>query len=189
MSTLSEAGKLLKGSDGESKFNVKAVLMLLVGVIVLWFAGNAVLGRDGGFGASLVAQREMPAPTQAPVLPTQAVFALAGDPDPTATPTAWPTPIIIEREVVSVVTVEVPGQSVFVEVPGPVVEVTRIVEVTPVVFPTITPVPLAPGSIKVCASVEGARALYIGNEGVVSGGCKTYSFGVGQTTILVQVNK
>lgn len=186
MSTLSEAGKLLKGSDRESKFNVKAVLMLLVGVVVLWFAGNAVLGRDGGLGASLAVERAMPTATLGPVLPTQAVYALPTE-EPTAT--AWPTPIIIEREIASVVTVEVPGPVVYVEVPGPTVEVTRIVEVPAVVMPTVTPVPLAPGTLKVCASVEGATGLYIGGEGVVSGGCKTYSFGVGQTTVLVHVNR
>lgn len=186
MSTLLAARKLLKGSDGESKFNVKAVLTVLVGVLILWLAGSALLGRDGGLGASLVAQRPMPTVTVGAVIPTQIVMGIAEDP---ATATAWPTPIIIYQEVVSVVTVEVPGQSVYLEVPGPEIEVTRIVEVTPALMPTLTPIPLAAGTVKVCAFVEGASALYIGNQGVVSGGCQTYSFGVGQTTILVQVNK
>jgi hypothetical protein len=69
------------------------------------------------------------------------------------------------------------------------VEVTRIVEVTPVALPTVTPVPLAPGLVQICASVEGAKGLFIGGRGVVTGSCEVFSFGVGQTSIQVQVNK
>lgn len=63
------------------------------------------------------------------------------------------------------------------------------IEVTPLPLPTITPVPLAPGVVSICASVEGASALYIGGQGVVSGECRKFSFGVGQTSIQVQINK
>lgn len=188
MSTLSDAGKLLKGSESESRLNIKAIIGVVVGGGLLWLFVNVLAGNDGGIAARLAAERSMPTATSGPELPTQVVVAMAPQPED-HTPTPWPTPIIIEKEVVSVVTVEVPGQSVFVEVPGPTVEVTRIVEVTPVVLPTITPVPLAPGTVKICVSVEGATGIYIGNQGVVSGGCQIFTFGVGQTAIIVQVNK
>lgn len=72
------------------------------------------------------------------------------------------------------------------------VEVTRIVEVTPYVLPSPTPSPtpaLSVGTVRICASVEGASALYVGGLGVVSGGCQVFSFGTGQTSIPVQINK
>lgn len=182
-STLSEAKKLLKGSERESKINYKAIVFLLVGGGLLWFAGTFIWS---GQRVPSWVDRPMPEPTLPLELPTQAVFALPTEEAATPTPTAWPTAIIVERSVPMPVEVT---REVVIFVPGPEIEVTRIVEVAAIPFPTITPVPLASGTIKVCASVEGATGLYIGNEGVVSGACKTYSFGVGQTTILVQVNR
>lgn len=185
MSTLSDARRLLKGSERESRVNLRAICLVAVAGVVL-YVGWHLLNHPGGelpFG--IVSQRPMPEAT-VPGSPTQAVFAM---PTEAATSTAVPTPIVIMKEVQSVVTVEVRGDPVYVEVPGPQVEVTRIVEVTPFVLPTVTPVPLAPGTIQICASVAGAKQLFIGREGVVSGECKVYSFGVGQTEIVVQVNR
>lgn len=182
MSTLSDAGKLLKGSERESKFNVKALAGVVIGGIVLWVCANVALGRYQ-VPTAVEAQVIEVATVEVPVSPTAYVVAM----DPSPTP--WPTPMVIEREVLVEVTREVPGQPIYVSVPGPTVEVTRVVEVTAIPLPTVTPIPLAAGTIQICASVEGATALYIGNEGVVSGQCKSYSFGVGQTTILVQVNR
>lgn len=188
MSTLSEAGKLLKTSENESKFNLKAVASVVVGGILIFVFGNILLGNDGGVAARLaeaeMAKRAMPSPTVPEPIPTMHIVAL---PTEEPTPTAWPTPIIIYQEVEA--TREIPAQPIYVEVPGPVVEVTRIVEVAAPILPTVTPIPLAPGTVQICVNLEGAKAVYIGNEGVVSGGCKLYTFGVGQTTILVQVDK
>lgn len=112
-----------------------------------------------------------------PGLPGAMVELVADDtPTPvvvTATPT--PTPHIVTEY-----------REIYVQ---STVEVTRIVEVTPVVLPTITPAPLSPGTVRICVGVEGAREIYIGQKGVVSGACETFAFGVGQTTIGVQINK
>lgn len=97
--------------------------------------------------------------------------------------TATPTPTPTETPVPQTVT---EYRDIYYEV---TVEVTRIVEVTPQLPPTSTPVPLAAGSVEICTRVEGARELYIGGYGVVSGGCQTFSFGIGQTSIPVQVNR
>lgn len=192
-STLSEARKLLKGSERESRFNLKAFSAVVVAGIVLWVGGN-VLWTGGQNVPRLV---EDPA-IMAASTPTQVVV---GSVDPpvaagavrAAGPVEYPTPIILYQDRVEVV--EVPGPVQYVEVPGPVVEVTRIVEVPalvdPVIMaPTATPVPsLAPGTVQICARVEGASALYIGGYGIVNGGCQTFTFGVGQMEIRVQVNK
>lgn len=68
------------------------------------------------------------------------------------------------------------------------VEVERIVTTTVVLEPTATPA-LAEGTAKICVALEGAREVFIGGHGVVSGGCQTFTFGVGQTSIAVQINK
>lgn len=99
-----------------------------------------------------------------------------------------PTPNV-EIVVVTATPTSVPPTPIVEYVP---VEVTRIIEVTPYVLPSPTPSPtsaLSVGTVKICASVEGATALYVGGLGVVSGGCQVFSFGVGQTSIPVQINR
>lgn len=97
-----------------------------------------------------------------------------------------PTPIVVTATPTPTPNIVTEYREIYVQ---STVEVTRIVEVTPVVLPTVTPIPLAAGTIKICVALEGAREVYIGQKGVVSGGCEIFAFGVGQTTISVQVNK
>lgn len=78
---------------------------------------------------------------------------------------------------------------VYVYVTTPIEVIKYVTDtVTVVASPTPTPA-LAPGTVKICADVSGASAIYIGGLGIVTGGCQTFSFGVGQTSIQVQINK
>jgi hypothetical protein len=188
MSTLSEAKKLLKDSERESKINVRAVAGVLGGGLLLWLCiswlGGGARGDDLPFG--IQAQREMPTATAEPYNPTPTVAVIALE--PTSTP--WPTPIILEREIIREIPVEIEvTREVAFYVPGPEIEVTRVVTVEVLPPATPTPIPLAPGTIKVCVDIEGAKEVYIGGRGVVSGGCELFQFGPGQTTIGVQVNR
>lgn len=160
-------------STQDSRLNLKLIGYAVALLLVLGYAGQYMWGFGG--------EDDIPV-AQAAELPTEI---------PTATPeipTVTPTPVVIER--VHTVPVEVTREvSRYVEVQVPV-EVTRIVEVTPVPLPTATATPsLAAGTVRVCVDIEGAREVYVGGFGVVSGGCQTFSFGVGSTYIEVQVNK
>lgn len=108
-------------------------------------------------------------PTQETVIREEAAVMVV-----TATPTVTPEPTATPN-------IQYVYVDNLVEVP---VEVVKEVTVTPV--PTVG---VASGSVEICARVEGATALYIGGFGVASGQCQTFSFGVGQTSIQVQVNK
>lgn len=176
-------------STSEIKFGwVKVGLLLLVFAAAVsagrhvWYrqAGDPILGID-------INRAKAEAPTTEAAPPG---FAFPPTKEAIA---ATQTPYVIESTIVQVVTAtptfEPPTpivEYVYEQVP---VEVTRIVEITSVPVPTVTPVPLAPGTVKVCAFVEGATGLYIGSRGVVSGGCESFAFGIGQTSIQVQINK
>lgn len=164
------------------------MVLSLLGLAVVGILGIRFLYFSNFNKIAEMGQRPMPTAT----LPA---VALVEDPTATATveatPTRWPTPIILEREVVREIPVEVTREvSVYREVPIEVTRVvTQLVEVTPFAMATVTPIPLAKGQVKICASVEGATGLYIGGYGVVSGGCQIFTFGVGQTSIQVQINR
>lgn len=111
---------------------------------------------------------------------------------PTATPEVLLAPVFPEVEatpVVLVVTATPTATPVPTQAPVYVYQTVVVTEVVSVVQPTPTLVPLAPGTVQICARVEGVSAVYVGGRGIVSGGCETFSVGVGQTTIGVQVNK
>jgi hypothetical protein len=157
------------------------LVVLGLGVRFLYFSNFSTIENLG--------ERSMPAPTVAQVVGVITPTVIIHEPTPTAT--TWPTPIILEREVIVQIPVEVTREStvyrdVYITVPQ---YVTTTIEVTPVPLPTATIVPLSPGTVQICVRVEGAREIYIGGAGVVSGGCQTYAFGVGQTAIQVHVNK
>lgn len=133
-------------------------------------------------------------------MPTATIDASVVVSDPVTLPTAEiavfreePTP---EKEIVyvEVTAVPTPTPHIVTEYREIYIEVTRevqtILEVAPVptVTPTATP-PLAAGTVQICVTLEGARAVYIGQIGVVSGGCQTFGFGIGQTSIPVQINR
>lgn len=164
------------------------VATLIVFAVVIGFAVRFLYFSNFNKIAEWGEPRPMPAATADP-----AAAAPPATPTETTTPTPtqWPTPIILEQTIVKEIQVEVTREvSVYRDVIVEV-EVTREVQVVNVVpTPTVTPTPrLAPGAVRVCAWVEGAQALYIGQIGVVSGGCQIFTFGVGQTMIPVQVNK
>ena len=115
---------------------------------------------------------------------------------PTATPfeeiVVTQTPYVIRETITEIVTATptpVPPTPVVEYIPYEVtVEVQTIVTNTIVATP-VAPLPLANQTVEICVRVEGAREIYVGNVGVVSGQCSTFGFGIGQTSILVQVNK
>lgn len=98
-------------------------------------------------------------------------------------PALTPVVEVVMMEVTRIVPeIEYVPEYIYVDVP---VEV--LVEVPVDVVPTV--VALAPGSVQICASVAGAKGLYVGGEGITTGECRIYQFGVGQTEIAVQVNR
>jgi hypothetical protein len=131
----------------------------------------------------LFASRPMPTATVVPavavtavapvvlLVPTQTPFVV------TATPTYTPVPTVTPVYLYEVQRIQIP------------VEVTRIVEVAAAVPATVTPVPLAPGTVRICIDAAGVRELYIGGVGVVGGGCRTFQVGVGASYIEIQVNR
>jgi hypothetical protein len=190
------AAKLLKGSEGESRIQWNFVLPLLAGGIVVYFAVNFLANFNGAIPFVNNVDRA------SVVLPINPEGSVLGIVSPTATVAVYGLPtteaaaqreeqireMIVEVVVTATPTLEPRIEYIYEQVQIPV-EVTRIVEVAEIPLPTVTPIPLAPGTIEICASVEGAKALYIGGVGVVSGACALYTFAVGQTTILVQVDK
>lgn len=167
-----------RADDSNNKPNRRAQLLIVsvVGLCV-WF-GWSFLNRAS---VQPVAQAAEVSTTPAGVL------VVTATPTPTVEPTQTPAVLYAEvtrqvevtREVTRYVTEFIP------------VEVTRLVTVTvaaPVVS-TPTPPALAPGTLRVCADVQGARELYIGGQGIVAGECRSFAFGVGQTSVQVQVNK
>lgn len=183
--TVAKSKRTIIDSSSEVRIGWVKVIGLLAAIVVAWNVGNHVWYRQTGdpwFGIE-VAEAQAAEPTLSPT-----VEVVATEP---STPQAVVTTVFRETIVEVVVTATptpVPPtpqiEYVYVQI-----ESTVVVEVTPATLPTLTPVPLAPGTISICASVEGASELYIGGVGVVSGECKRFSFGVGQTSIQVQVNK
>lgn len=178
-------GKATQTSERESRLS-RSMLLTMIGLGVILFLGVRFLYFSNFAEIERMGQRPMPTATVPAVadLPTE---------ESTATPTAtqWPTPIILEREVIREVPIEVTREvSVYRDVMVEV-EVTKLVTQPVMVLQSVTPtpVPLAPGTVEICASVEGATAIYIGDTGVVSGECKKFSFGVGQTSIPVKINR
>lgn len=98
---------------------------------------------------------------------------------PTSTPEPTQTPYVVQEVVYEPVYYDVPVE----------VEVTRIVEVTAVPLPTMTPVPLAPGTVQVCVDGAGLREIYVDQVGIVGGGCQIFQVGKGSTYVTVQVNR
>lgn len=182
--TVKRKAKTIIDSSSEVRITWTKTLLLLGAVVVAWNVGNHVWHRKTGdpwFGVDVKAVQAQAAPTQ----------------EPTQEPTPEPTQnahveVGTTIEYVEVVVTATPSpvpptpEVVYYEIP---VEVTRLVEVAATPLPTPTIVPLAPGTIEICVRVEGAREVYIGGGGVVSGACSTYHFGVGQTSIAVQVNR
>lgn len=176
--------KAIIDSSSEVRVTWRKTLLLLAAIVVTWNVVNHVWHRKTGdpwFGVSV-----------------PEVQAQAAEPTPTATPTATATHVVparvVEPRVIEVVVTATPTEIpptpevVYYQVP---VEVTRVVTQTiqlEAPTPTATPA-LASGTVRVCVHLEGAREVYIGGAGVVSGGCQTFSFGVGQTSIAVQINK
>lgn len=195
LSTNSNAPTNLLGSERESRINWGFFVPMIVGGILTVFVANFIWKYDGS--VPFVDQRPpvvLPTSPSGSALgvitetPTVAVFGFA-----TETPTVEVVfrdkePEIVYIEVTSTPTPEPIIEVRYEQIQVPV-EVTVVVEVTPAPLPTITAIPLASGVVQICASVEGATALYIGGAGVVSGECKKFSFGVGQTSIQVQVNR
>lgn len=169
------------------------MLRLAVAGFVIWLAASMIWGyradrtlvENLGVGRMVSAAELTQEAGGVPLVFTLEPTAPAVTPEPvivvvTATPTATPpatsTPYVVyQPEYITE----------FVEL-----EVTRVVTQTITeVLPTETPVPLAEGVVEICARVEGAKSLYIGQIGVVSGECRRFTFGTGATYIEVQVNK
>lgn len=166
-------------STQDSKASFLKILGLLAAVALFWNGASIIWNRPSGqplFASS--------APTDAPIeTPT-------AEPTPTESPTSTPYVETVFREIVVTATPEPPTPTphieyVYYQVP---LEVEKIVTTTVVLEPTATP-SLATGTAQICVALEGAREVYIGGHGVVSGGCQTFSFGIGQTTIGVQINR
>lgn len=184
------------GTAGEARTKPSRALQfgIIAFVAVAVWLGNQALNYAS-------TPRVQPTPTVDPTLTAAAVVSdtVTVEVTPTYTPMSVesvyrdpPTEVPVVEPVVLVVTATPTPTPT--EVNYVYVEVTRevIIEVTPNVLPTptVTPTPaLASGTVKVCASVEGATALYVGGQGIVSGGCQVFSVGIGQSTISVQVNR
>lgn len=157
---------------------------MLIAVSVAFSAGRHVWYRQTGdpiFGIS-TARGESSTPVP---LPTDTV-----QPTLTSFVEIAPTSVIefVQVVVTATPTPELPTPEViYVNVPY---EVERVVTNTvEIVHPTPTPHTLAPGTVEICVRVEGAREIYIHQSGVVSGSCMEFAFGVGQTSIPVQINR
>lgn len=175
----------IRRSDEDSKINLRLIAMIAVVGICIFVAGRFVMTFSGNVEDMMPGA---PVAAAAPITVISTPTVTIEDPTPTAIVEA------VFREVEVVVTATpTPAPQIITEYRDvyyeTIVEVTRVVEVTPIPLSTATVVPLAPGVVEICLRVEGAREIYIGGGGVVSGGCSTFSFGVGQTTIPVQVNK
>lgn len=185
---LSESGAESAAETRNKPSRLLQLSVIAVVAIVVYVAGLVL-------NYSPSAARQQPTPTVTPML--QVVI--------TPTVELTPTPTMLPAMDVSVLRNDDPLPTVapvVIEVtstptPTPVyfyvpveVEVERIVTQTLTIeaVPTATPA-LSPGTVRICADVEGASALYVGGLGIVSGGCQVFSFGVGQTSIQVQVNK
>lgn len=175
-----KAGKLVIDSGNESVAKWGKVAAIVIAVAIALSAADTILNRPNG--APVVGWRQ--AQGQSPEVVETATV------EPTLEPTATPhvnQPFVVTVEVPVIVT-----QEVEIEVPvyyETQVEVTRIVEVVATPEPTATIIPLSPGSVEICVRVEAAREIYVGGYGVVSGGCQTFTFGIGQTSIPVHINK
>lgn len=122
--------------------------------------------------------------------PTVSVLMPGADVTFTPVPTMAPTAVVVEviREIVVTSPPEVIIERVYI--PEQIeVEVTRIVEVTPVPLPTLTPVPLVAGTVKICVDGAGLKAIYVDGQGIVGGGCQIWQVGVGASYITVQINR
>lgn len=183
-----QAGKVkaIIDSSSEARIGWAKVAILLVAVSVAFSAGKHVWYRQTGdpiFGISTARGQSVE------VLPTATAQAIA-----TSTSTLEATQeayveTVFKEIVVTATPTPVPPtpEVIYINVPY---EVERVVTNTiTIVDPTATPIPLAGGSVEICVRVEGAREIYVGGSGVVSGGCEIFAFGVGQTSIQVQVNK
>lgn len=96
--------------------------------------------------------------------------------------TATPTPVPTATPTANIVRVYE-----YVEVPF---EVTRVVYQFADPMPTATPTRLARGQVVICVYAAGVKELYVGDQGVVNGGCASvYPAESGQTHVPVKVNR
>ena len=164
-------------SSLESQMSYWRLFLLLGGSLVvgLWLFNFLFTPQMAGLRAPkavepiVVTATPTPAPTEAPAT-FAAVLPLLPSPSP--------TPIIIVKEV----RVTVEPEYIRIPVEGP----ERVVEVT--ATPTATPA-LGPGTVRVCVWMAGVSEVFIGQQGVVPGGCREYVVGVGSSYIEVQVNR
>lgn len=175
--------RALIDSSSEVRVTWTKTLLLLGAIVVCWNVVNHVWYRKTGdpwFGIQV----------DPPAVSAQAAATVEATPTPTVEADVMASVSVEYVEVVVTATptpVPPTPEVVYVNVPY---EVVRVVTETMFVHePTPTPKVLAPGVVEICVRVEGAREIYVGNVGVVSGHCSTFAFGVGQTTVPVQINK
>lgn len=180
-----------EGAAGEGRNKPSRILQfgIIAAVAIVVYVGGLLLNYSPSRSAEAVA-------TVTPLFQGVITETVVIEVTPTPTPTMLPAMDDIFRNddpapTVDPVVIEVTSTPtptpVYFYVP---VEVEKIVTntITVELYPTPTP-SLSPGTVRICADVEGATGLYIGGLGVVSGGCQVFTFGVGQTSIIVHVNK
>lgn len=182
---------VMQTSVQESLPRVGLILGVVAVVVMLVFAAKVTIFEVPGTTAANVANRfllvrpeptaTLAAPAAAPVGESVVVtVVVTATPVPTVAATA--TPVIIVREVPGPVVVE------YIRIPVEV-PVEVVVEVTAVPLPTLTPVPLVTGTVKICVDGAGLKAIYVDGQGIVGGGCQIWQVGVGASYITVQINR
>lgn len=184
-----EAASGAASAEGRNKPSRLLQLSIVVVVAIVVYMGGWILNFSTSNAADPVST---PTPLFQGVITETVIIEVTPTPTPTLLPamgdifrTDDPLPTV--APVVIEVTSTPTPTPVYFYVP---VEVEKIVTQTITIEAVPTPTPaLAAGTVRICADVEGATAIFVGGLGIVSGGCQTFSFGVGQTSIAVQVNK